>query len=44
VTLYGRNVFNEYATTGHVQVVSDIVTRYVSDPRTYGITFDYKYD
>ncbi|CAA0079777.1 Ferric-pseudobactin 358 receptor [Zhongshania aliphaticivorans] len=44
LTLYGRNVFNEYATTGHVQVVSDIVTRYVSDPRTYGITFDYKYD
>ena len=44
ITLYGRNVFNEYATTGHVQVVSDIVTRYVSDPRTYGVTFDYKYD
>lgn len=42
LTLFGRNITNEYAMTGHVQVVSDIVTRYVSSPRTYGISLDYR--
>ncbi|MBN48842.1 MAG: hypothetical protein CMN85_04820 [Spongiibacteraceae bacterium] len=44
VTLYGRNIRSQYAITGHAQVVSDIVTRYVAEPEMYGITLDYRYD
>lgn len=43
LTFYGRNIFNEYATTAHAQVVSDIVTRYVSAPKTWAIALDYNY-
>ncbi len=43
LTFYMRNIFNEYATTANTQIVSDIVTRYVSSPRTWALNFDWNY-
>src|SRR3546814_13201547 len=38
VSVWGRNVFNEYYWTNQL-VTQDVIVRYVARPATYGVTF-----